>query len=39
LLIESVASDTDRALLRSDAEQGVPPEVLERIAGFARGLS
>jgi 3-deoxy-7-phosphoheptulonate synthase len=39
LLIESVASDTDRAVLRSDAEQGVPPEVLERIVGFARGLS
>jgi len=40
LLIEAVAADTDRALLRSDAEQGIPPEVLERIAGYARlGLS
>jgi 3-deoxy-7-phosphoheptulonate synthase len=37
LLIEAVADDTDRALLRSDAEQGVPPEVLERIAGAVRG--
>jgi 3-deoxy-7-phosphoheptulonate synthase len=36
LLIEAVAADTDRALLRSDAEQGVPPEVLERIVGVAR---
>jgi 3-deoxy-7-phosphoheptulonate synthase len=40
LLIEAIAEDTDRALLRSDAEQGVPPEVLERISAFARhGLS
>jgi 3-deoxy-7-phosphoheptulonate synthase len=37
LLIEAVAADTDRALLRSDAEQGVPPAVLERIAELARG--
>jgi 3-deoxy-7-phosphoheptulonate synthase len=36
LLIEAVAVDTDRGLLRSDAEQGVPPEVMERIAQFAR---
>lgn len=36
LLIEAVAADTDRALLRSDAEQGVPPEVLERIVGASR---
>jgi len=36
LLIEAVAADTDRALLRSDAEQGIPPDVLERIAGYAR---
>ena len=36
LLIEAVAADTDRALLRSDAQQGVPPHVLERIAEFAR---
>jgi len=36
LLIEAVAADTDRALLRSDAEQGIPPDVLERIVGFAR---
>ena len=36
LLIEAVAADTDRALLRSDAEQGIPPDVLERIAEFAR---
>ena len=36
LLIETVAADTDRALLRSDAEQGIPPDVLERIAGYAR---
>ncbi len=36
LLIEAVAVDTDRALLRSDAEQGIPPDVLERIAGCAR---
>jgi len=36
LLIEAVAGDTDRALLRSDAEQGIPPSVLERICGFAR---
>jgi hypothetical protein len=35
-LIEAVAADTDRALLRSDAEQGVTPEVLERIADVAR---
>lgn len=39
LLIEAVAAETDRALLRSDAEQGVPPDVLERIVGFARRLS
>jgi 3-deoxy-7-phosphoheptulonate synthase len=36
LLIEAVAKDTDRESLRSDAEQGVPPEVLARIAGYAR---
>lgn len=36
LLIEAVAADTDRAVLRSDAEQGVPPEVLERIVRAAR---
>ena len=38
LLIEAVAAETDRALLQSDAEQGVPPDVLERIVGFARRL-
>ena len=37
LLIEAVAAGADRASLRSDAEQGVPPDVLERIAGGARG--
>jgi 3-deoxy-7-phosphoheptulonate synthase len=37
LLIEAVAADTDRSLLRSDAQQGIPPAVLERIAGVARG--
>jgi 3-deoxy-7-phosphoheptulonate synthase len=36
LLIEVVAADADRALLRSDAEQGIPPDVLERIAEFSR---
>ena len=36
LLIEAVAGETDRALLRSDAEQGVPPEVLKRIVGYAQ---
>jgi 3-deoxy-7-phosphoheptulonate synthase len=36
LLIEAVAEDTDRESLRSDAEQGVPPDVLARIAGYAR---
>jgi len=36
LLIETVARGTDRAVLRSDAEQGIPPDVLERIAGWAR---
>ena len=36
LLIEAVGADTDRGSLRSDAEQGVPPEVLSRIAGYAR---
>jgi 3-deoxy-7-phosphoheptulonate synthase len=36
LLLEAVADDTDRTLLRSDAEQGVPPDVLERIVAFAR---
>ena len=36
LLIEAVAADTDRAVLRSDADQGVSPEVLERIVAFAR---
>jgi 3-deoxy-7-phosphoheptulonate synthase len=36
LLIEAVAANTDRALLRSDAEQGIPPDVLERIAAYAR---
>jgi len=36
LLIEAIAGTTDRAHLRSDAEQGVPPEVLERIAEYAR---
>jgi 3-deoxy-7-phosphoheptulonate synthase len=35
LLIEAVAEDTDRSLLRSDADQGVPPDVLERISAFA----
>jgi 3-deoxy-7-phosphoheptulonate synthase len=40
LLIEVIAADTDRALLRSDAEQAIPPDVLERISEFARqGLS
>jgi 3-deoxy-7-phosphoheptulonate synthase len=40
LLIEVIAADTDRALLRSDAEQAIPPNVLERISEFARqGLS
>jgi 3-deoxy-7-phosphoheptulonate synthase len=36
LLIEAIAADTDRALLRSDAEQGIPPDVLERIMEHAR---
>jgi 3-deoxy-7-phosphoheptulonate synthase len=36
LLIEAVAEDTDRDSLRSDAEQGVPPDVLSRIAGYGR---
>jgi 3-deoxy-7-phosphoheptulonate synthase len=40
LLIEAIAEETDRALLHSDAEQGVPPKILERISAFARrGLS
>jgi len=37
LLIEAVAADTDRAVLRSDADQGVGPEILERIVAYARG--
>jgi 3-deoxy-7-phosphoheptulonate synthase len=36
LLLEAVARGTDRALLRSDAEQGIPPEVLERIFEWVR---
>lgn len=36
LLIEAVAADTDRASLRSDAEQGVEPYVLERIVAYAK---
>ncbi len=36
LLIEAVAAETDRALLRSDAEQGIPPDVLARIVEYAR---
>jgi len=36
LLIEAVAPETDRGLLRSDADQGVGPEVLERIVAYAR---
>jgi len=36
LLIEAIAAETDRALLRSDAEQGILPDVLLRIAGEAR---
>jgi 3-deoxy-7-phosphoheptulonate synthase len=39
LLIEVVAAGTDRSLLRSDAEQGIPPEILERIAARARGAA
>jgi len=40
LLVEAVADDTDRSLLQSDAEQGVPPEVLERIVAEAtRGFA
>jgi 3-deoxy-7-phosphoheptulonate synthase len=35
LLVEAIAAGTDRKLLRSDAEQGVPPDVLERIVAFA----
>ena len=35
LLVEAVAADTDRSLLRSDAEQGIPPDVLFRIAEYA----
>ena len=33
LLVEVVASEADRANLRSDAEQGVPPEILSEIVG------
>jgi 3-deoxy-7-phosphoheptulonate synthase len=37
LLIEAVADTTERGRLRCDAEQGVPPDVLEQIADYARG--
>lgn len=37
LLIEAVeSSDVDRSKLKSDAHQGVPPEVLESIVAFAK---
>ena len=38
LVVEVVAPDADRSLLRSDAEQGVPPEVLGEITAAARGV-
>lgn len=36
LLVEAVQSDVDRSRLRSDAEQGVPPHVLEQIIAETR---
>jgi 3-deoxy-7-phosphoheptulonate synthase len=36
LVVEVVEAGADRSLLRSDAEQGVPPEVLGEIAAAAR---
>jgi 3-deoxy-7-phosphoheptulonate synthase len=36
LVVEVVEAGADRSLLRSDAEQGVPPEVLREIAAAAR---
>lgn len=39
LLVEVVASDRDRARLRSDADQGVPPDVLAGIVAAARAAS
>ena len=38
LVVEVVASDADRSLLRSDAAQGVPPDVLGEITAAARGV-
>jgi len=38
LVLEVIESGADRRLLRSDAQQGVPPDVLEEIAAAARGV-
>jgi 3-deoxy-D-arabino-heptulosonate 7-phosphate (DAHP) synthase len=37
LLVEVVDTEAARALLKCDAEQGIPPEVLAEIIAVARG--
>jgi 3-deoxy-D-arabino-heptulosonate 7-phosphate (DAHP) synthase len=39
LLIEVVEANADRTTLKSDAEQGVPPEILEEIVARVRAAA